>query len=140
MGETLSIRAWAAIGFAAVVIGLLAIANPTQAREDLDCSDFATQEEAQAVLEEDPSDPHRLDRDGDGIACESLPSGSGDNDQGSPGDGNRPAEDDTDNGEETLPETSGSTAIVAIAAAGALLSVGGGLWLLGRRRRIRFTA
>ncbi len=39
--------------------------------DDLDCSDFDTQEEAQAVLDEDPSDPHRLDEDGDGEACES---------------------------------------------------------------------
>lgn len=43
---------------------------------DLDCADFATQEEAQAVLDADPSDPHGLDGEGDGIACESLPSGS----------------------------------------------------------------
>ena len=38
---------------------------------DLDCSDFATQQEAQARLE--PGDPYRLDEDGDGIACEDLP-------------------------------------------------------------------
>jgi Excalibur calcium-binding domain len=37
---------------------------------DLDCSDFSNQAEAQEVLDEDPSDPHDLDRDGDGIACE----------------------------------------------------------------------
>jgi len=43
---------------------------------DLDCSDFATQEEAKAVLEEDPSDPNYLDGEGDGVPCESLPSGS----------------------------------------------------------------
>lgn len=41
--------------------------------KDLDCKDFTTQREAQAVLNADPSDPHRLDRDRDGIACESLP-------------------------------------------------------------------
>ena len=41
---------------------------------DLDCSDFPSQEEAQAVLDRDPSDPNRLDgTDNDGIACESLP-------------------------------------------------------------------
>lgn len=43
---------------------------------DLDCSDFATREDARAVLEEDPSDPNYLDGEGDGIPCESLPSGS----------------------------------------------------------------
>jgi len=42
---------------------------------DYDCSDFATQEEAQEYLE--PGDPHNLDADNDGIACEDLPSGGG---------------------------------------------------------------
>lgn len=37
-----------------------------------DCSDFDTQEQAQAVLENTPGDPSDLDRDDDGIACESL--------------------------------------------------------------------
>jgi micrococcal nuclease len=41
---------------------------------DLDCSDFATQEEAQAVLNQDPSDPNCLDEDNDGTACETLQS------------------------------------------------------------------
>jgi hypothetical protein len=37
------------------------------------CSDFASQAQAQAVLRADPSDPNRLDADRDGIACESNP-------------------------------------------------------------------
>lgn len=37
-----------------------------------DCSDFDTHEQAQTVLEETPGDPSGLDRDGNGIACESL--------------------------------------------------------------------
>ena len=37
------------------------------------CPDFRSQAEAQAVLRADPSDPNRLDRDNDGIACESIP-------------------------------------------------------------------
>lgn len=41
---------------------------------DRDCSDFRTQREAQRFFEAaGPGDPHRLDRDGDGIACEGLP-------------------------------------------------------------------
>ncbi len=44
---------------------------------DLNCSDFANQEEAQAVLDRDPSDPNNLDGEGDGVPCESLPSGTG---------------------------------------------------------------
>jgi endonuclease YncB( thermonuclease family) len=42
--------------------------------EDVDCSDFSTQKEAQKVLERAPSDPNHLDgSDQDGVACESLP-------------------------------------------------------------------
>ena len=37
------------------------------------CSDFSYQEEAQAVYDQDTSDPNRLDGDGDGVACEALP-------------------------------------------------------------------
>jgi micrococcal nuclease len=40
---------------------------------NLDCASFATHEEAQKVLEQDPSDPNYLDGDGDGVACEDLP-------------------------------------------------------------------
>ena len=34
------------------------------------CSDFASQAQAQAVLRADPSDPNKLDTNRDGIACE----------------------------------------------------------------------
>jgi micrococcal nuclease len=40
---------------------------------NLDCASFATHEQAQRVLEQDPSDPHYLDGDDDGVACEDLP-------------------------------------------------------------------
>jgi len=42
---------------------------------DMDCSDFYSQDEAQEFFEDEggpDDDYHNLDRDGDGIACESL--------------------------------------------------------------------
>lgn len=42
------------------------------AQRDLDCGDFPNQAAAQAELRRNPSDPHRLDQDRDGVACESL--------------------------------------------------------------------
>jgi micrococcal nuclease len=46
---------------------------PACVNGDCDCKDFATQTQAQQVLDLTPGDdPHRLDRDGDRIACESL--------------------------------------------------------------------
>lgn len=46
---------------------------PACTQSDCDCKDFKTQAEAQRVLDASPGDPHRLDGDKDGIACESLP-------------------------------------------------------------------
>lgn len=58
------------------------------AAQDLDCDYFATQEEAQAEYNSDPSDPHRLDADDDGIACETLPRGGGTGDDSTGDDDN----------------------------------------------------
>ena len=33
-------------------------------------------EEAQAIFDANPDDPNYLDREGDGVACKSLPPGS----------------------------------------------------------------
>ncbi|MDQ2621470.1 MAG: thermonuclease family protein [Actinomycetota bacterium] len=67
-----------------VSIGLVAFAAEAQAR-DLDCSDFSTQAEAQKHLT--PGDPHGLDGEGDGVACESLPCPCS---KARPGSGSRP--------------------------------------------------
>jgi len=43
---------------------------------DYDCTDFSTHSEAQDFFESEggpDEDYHNLDRDGDGVACESLP-------------------------------------------------------------------
>jgi Excalibur calcium-binding domain len=48
-------------------------ASGTAGAADLDCSDFATQAEAQAALIAAPTDPNGLDTDDDGSACETLP-------------------------------------------------------------------
>ena len=54
---------------------VLALAPVGIAQEDVDCADFAFQSLAQDVLRRDPSDPHNLDADNDGVACEELPRG-----------------------------------------------------------------
>ena len=42
--------------------------------EDLNRSDFATQEEAQGVLDDDPADPNGLDEEPEnGVACKGPP-------------------------------------------------------------------
>lgn len=51
---------------------LIAAAAPSFA-QDMNCSDFRSWREAQDFYERSgPGDPHGLDRDNDGIACESL--------------------------------------------------------------------
>jgi Excalibur calcium-binding domain len=60
---------------ALALIGAGLAAQPAAAFRDRDCSDFATQRQAQRFFERHHPhrDPHRLDADHDGIACESLP-------------------------------------------------------------------
>ncbi|MGW0912002.1 excalibur calcium-binding protein [Streptomyces sp. NPDC002784] len=63
---------------AGTLIAIAAIVPPAGIAhaQDLDCVNFTYQEEAQAVYNSDPSDPHDLDEDqgpDDGIACEVLP-------------------------------------------------------------------
>ena len=61
-----------------VALGLGIVGTASVGAQNLNCDNFATQEEAQAVFNADPSDPNGLDgNDNDGKACESLPSGGG---------------------------------------------------------------
>jgi hypothetical protein len=46
---------------------------PDCVQKDCNCRDFKTQAQAQAVLDAFPNDPHKLDKNKDGRACESLP-------------------------------------------------------------------
>jgi hypothetical protein len=55
------------------LLGPVPFASAAPLVGDLDCKDFKYQEDAQAVLDQDPSDPNHLDDDNDGIACETLP-------------------------------------------------------------------
>ncbi|GAA2545882.1 hypothetical protein GCM10010423_51740 [Streptomyces levis] len=64
------------IGTLFAIAAIVPLSAPAHAQPDRDCRDFAFQEDAQAVFDADPSDPHRLDEDrgpDDGIACEALP-------------------------------------------------------------------
>lgn len=72
-----------------------------QQADDLDCEDFETQEEAQAVLDEDDADPHNLDPNRDGIACALLPSSA---DQEAAAADDAAAAQDADTGNQTPEE------------------------------------
>ena len=56
-----------------VAAGVLVLfAGPASAAIDLECGDFATQADAQVVLDGNPTDPNGLDADHDGQACEDF--------------------------------------------------------------------
>ncbi|MEW2079686.1 excalibur calcium-binding protein [Streptomyces sp. NPDC013433] len=68
-------RRTGAIGTLIALAAIVPLADPAHA-QDLDCSDFTYQEDAQTFFETDRSDPHRLDEEpgpDDGVACEALP-------------------------------------------------------------------
>ncbi|MFF8798298.1 MULTISPECIES: excalibur calcium-binding domain-containing protein [Streptomyces albovinaceus subgroup] len=63
-------------GIALAIVSVAPLSGVAHA-QDLNCSDFRFQEDAQAEFNRGPSDPNRLDEDrgpDDGIACEVLPS------------------------------------------------------------------
>jgi hypothetical protein len=81
-------KGWYAIRVLALIITPVALGLTLFSPElgaqsgDLDCADFATQAEAQAELDADPSDPNSLDADDDGEACEESFGGNGSGDTG----------------------------------------------------------
>ncbi|MGY1601684.1 excalibur calcium-binding domain-containing protein [Geodermatophilus sp. SYSU D00815] len=94
------------IGFLFAALVCFGLAGTASAR-DKDCSDFATQQDAQAVLNADPTDPNDLDADDDGTACEALASGLAED--GTPLPGSSPSPTTTTPTTTTTTSTSGST-------------------------------
>ncbi|MGW0228409.1 excalibur calcium-binding domain-containing protein [Actinopolymorpha singaporensis] len=88
-------------------LGLVGIATADD--DKYNCDDFRYQEDAQAVYNQDRSDPNDLDRDNDGIACETLPhrpkGSSGGSDSGKSNDdsNSNSRQDADDNGGIRLP-------------------------------------
>ena len=64
----------AALLAAAAVAAMLALPG-TAVAQVRSCSDFSTQQEAQAALDQDRDDPGNLDSNDNGVACETLPRG-----------------------------------------------------------------
>lgn len=56
------------------IVAILMLGASPAVAADRDCADFSSQKQAQEFFEANqPGDPHRLDGDGDGRACEDLP-------------------------------------------------------------------
>ncbi|WP_219413340.1 excalibur calcium-binding domain-containing protein [Pseudonocardia nigra] len=66
-------RARVAALVAALTTALCAGLTATAAAQDVNCSAFEFQEDAQAFFDNLPGDPHELDDNDDGVPCESLP-------------------------------------------------------------------
>jgi len=127
-----------AAAVAVLSVGAMAPMSGAAFAADQDCSDFDTQQEAQAVYDRDTSDPNRLDDDGDGRACESLPSGSassaGDEDgSGSSSQVSQVPSGGADTGGGSAASGSGDTALYAGGGA-ALAALGRAGWSGARSR------
>jgi hypothetical protein len=105
----------------AVVLALTAAPAAFAQANDQNCADFASQAEAQAHLEADPSDPDNLDADDDGQACESFDFGASDG-------GTAPQPDEGD----SLPFTGPGDAQRPLGAG--LLAAGAAIVVLARYR------
>lgn len=100
------------------------------AAADLDCANFTTQAEAQAVYNQNPSDPNGLDRDKDGRACEALPGGP-------PGSAEGPSpapSGGVETGAGGTAEDSPELLVLGVAGSAVLVA---GVAVLARRRSVR---
>lgn len=114
------------IAFASVLVLLMGI-TLTASAQDLNCDDFATQAEAQANLDANPSDPNNLDGNNDGVACEGGVGGGGSGSGSGTGSGSDDSGADDGGATTDLPSTgSGSMA----GTAGVSASLFGALALL----------
>ncbi len=127
----------------ATLLPLAGVASATPG--DRDCSDFATQAEAQEALDSTSGDPERLDEDDDGIACETLPAGSSGGGSDSDDSASDDSDEDDDNNDQVTDvprggvETGDGTAtgdvtnpaVIALSAIGAL-----GVGIAAARRAI----
>ena len=108
------------------------------AAQDLDCENFQTQADAQAVYNQSPSDPNGLDRDKDGKACEALPGGvpgSAEGPSPAPSGGVETGAGGTaEGGPEDSPDDSPELLVLGVAGS-AVLAAGGAV--LARRRSVR---
>lgn len=130
----------AALSLLVLLVSSPAAFGQSSETNDLDCIQFATQAEAQANLNANPTDPNGLDVDNDGVACETITFSQNlvEYEDGSViGGGNdTPASDGTPGNEPgaTLPDTGGPALLLpfaglALAGLGAL-----GLGFSHRRR------
>lgn len=110
---------------------------------DLDCSDFIYQEDAQAVYEQDTTDPHGLDgpigtgfSGKEGVACESLPHQPDSVDNTNASTTTTTTTEAATVRTENLADTgAGGSSLPLLAGVGLLLLVGGGATLILIRRR-----
>lgn len=144
LGATLLVVAVSAMTSTAKAASVAALAKapvaPAHQGGDLDCADFGSHEEAQQEYNQDPSDPHRLDGDNDGQACEDPPSGDG-NGNGSTEspdspDGTSGTDEGADGGADgELPVTGADPTLVGLLVLLGSLALTSGVWMLWRFRR-----
>lgn len=141
MKRGLTARAVSLSAFSVALVWLLAGAGSAQTTSPgtQDCADFDTQEAAQAFYDQhktdDPAnpDPFDLDTDGDGKACEGLPTSAT---PASPAATAAPTATASPSATGTLPQNGAETGVIALSGL-SLLEAGYGLTLASKRLGIR---
>lgn len=115
---------------------LMVMAPAAMAQDTLNCPDFEFQEDAQAELDADPSDPHGLDGDNDGMACDDLPrrGGAGTTDPGTTDTTEGTTGSDTGTGETPaggIPTGAGGTAASGLPSLQLLFGMAGAMGAAG---------
>ncbi len=100
--------------------------TPAMAQTDLyDCASFGSQESAQAELERNPSDPSKLDPDGNGKACENYDYSVGGGSSASPASSSAPTSTDPPTTTSSASSSASATSSAASQTNSALFDSGG---------------
>jgi hypothetical protein len=104
--------------------------------EDRDCRDFSSQQEAQQFFEtQGGGDPHDLDRDNDGTACEEFDYGTASSSAGAKPGAKQYPRGGIGTGGGSTANGGGTHPLPLLAGGGALMALTAGAALLGARRR-----
>ena len=120
-GRSLALLAAALLALSLVLVPLASVAEASHGGEDVDCpggsgDNPVSKEEAQRILEGDRSDPHDLDRDRDGEACDDSDTASSRESQYPTGGADTGGGATVDRGDSRLPLVLSGAAFMALAS------------------------
>ena len=127
-GRSLALLAAALLALSLVLVPLASVAEASHGGEDVDCpggsgDNPVSKEEAQLILDQDRGDPHDLDRDQDGEACDDSDTASSRESQYPTGGTETGGGATADRGASPMPLVLSGVAFVALASGAVVMTL-----------------